>query len=317
MTSARAAALRDILSVLERRHDAIDVLICPADVQGKGAGVQIAAGLDELGRRDVDLVIVARGGGSMEDLWPFNEEIVARAIAACPKPVVSAVGHETDFTISDFVADVRAPTPSAAAEMVARSKRELADRLQAGEERLASAFRYRLSRLRQFLTARAGHRGFALVEGRLKQRTQQVDDCVFRMERVADSGQWIGERRRRLEDAAARARTRVAAVTEEGRRRLVSVGEAARRASEARVAGARQRFAALEETLHALSPLGVLARGFALCRTNEGRVVRSAAEAPAGSDVTILLHRGRLEARVTDSRAPNDAAREGEDDENG
>ncbi len=313
VTSARGAALRDILSVLERRHDAIDVLIHPADVQGQGAGAQIARGLGEMGGRDVDLVIVTRGGGSIEDLWPFNEEVVARAIAACPKPVVSAVGHETDFTISDFVADVRAPTPSAAAEMVARSKRELADRLHAGEQRMAAAFRYRLSRLRQFLTARAGHRGFAIVEGRLKQRAQQVDDCVFRMDRVVRSGQWVGERRRRVDDATVRARTSVTAMTVEGRRGLASAVDAMRRAGELKVVRARQRLAALEETLQALSPLGVLARGFAVCRTAEGRVVRSAQEAPAGADVTILLHEGRLEARVTKSGAVEGASREGDD----
>ena len=209
VTSPRGAALHDILSVLERRHDTIDVLIYPTEVQGDTAAPRIAAGIRDLDTK-VDLMIVTRGGGSIEDLWPFNEEVVARAIAECETAVVSAVGHETDFTICDFVADVRAPTPSAAAEIVAKSKQEIAERLDAAERRMTSAIGFRLSQLRQFLAARVGGRGFAVAEGRIRQMSQQVDDYAFRMERVARSGELVDARRRRLEDASNATRRLVA-----------------------------------------------------------------------------------------------------------
>src|SRR5213083_1075829 len=149
VTSTKSAALRDILTVLKRRHNAIDVLIFPAEVQGDGASLQIMAGIDYLSRStDVDVIVITRGGGSMEDLWPFNEERVARAIVRAQKPVISAVGHEVDFTISDFVADLRAPTPSAAAEIVIQSKEEISQRVAHLENRLQANIKHRLSMLR-------------------------------------------------------------------------------------------------------------------------------------------------------------------------
>src|SRR5947199_3983110 len=148
VTSPKSAALRDILTVLKRRHNAINVLIFPAEVQGEGASLQIMEGIDYLNRRpDVDVIVITRGGGSMEDLWPFNEERVARAIVRSQKPVISAVGHEVDFTIADFVADLRAATPSAAAEIVIRSKEELFQRLDQLGSRLQSTLKYRLTNL--------------------------------------------------------------------------------------------------------------------------------------------------------------------------
>src|SRR5215475_7783045 len=149
VTSPKSAALRDILTVLKRRHNAVDVLIFPAEVQGEGASIQVMDGIDYLSRStDVDVIIVARGGGSMEDLWPFNEERVARAIVRSQKPVISAGGHEVDFTICDFVSDLRAPTPSAAAEIVIQSKEVLSQRVQQLENRLQAGMKYRLSTLR-------------------------------------------------------------------------------------------------------------------------------------------------------------------------
>src|SRR5947208_11605485 len=146
VTSPKSAALRDILTVLKRRHNAINVLIFPAEVQGDGASLQIMEGIDYLSRStDVDVIVVARGGGSMEDLWPFDQERVARAIVRSQKPIISAVGHEVDFTICDFVADLRAPTSSAAAEIVINSTYELAGRVQQAERRLVSTIKYRLS----------------------------------------------------------------------------------------------------------------------------------------------------------------------------
>src|SRR5262245_24055026 len=200
VTSPKSAALRDILTVLKRRHNAINVLIFPAEVQGDAASLQVMDGVDYLSRStNVDVIIVARGGGSMEDLWPFNEERVARAIVRSQKPVISAVGHEVDFTICDFVADLRAPTPSAAAEIVIKSKAEIADRVRQLESRLQSAVKYRLSRLRHFLASKAGSRGFTVAEERIRRMGQRVDDLTFRLEQTGRSLAFIRTRTHRVE----------------------------------------------------------------------------------------------------------------------
>src|SRR6185503_19315180 len=200
VTSPKSAALRDILTVLKRRHNAVNVLIFPAEVQGDGASIQVMDGIDYLSRStDVDVIIVARGGGSMEDLWPFNEERVARAIVRSQKPVISAVGHEVDFTICDFVADLRAPTPSAAAEIVIKSKTEIADRVRQLEIRLASLVKYRLSGLRHFLSSKVGSRGFVVAENRIRRMTQRVDDLGFRLEQTGKTKSFIRARAHRVE----------------------------------------------------------------------------------------------------------------------
>src|SRR5438105_74555 len=205
VTSPKSAALRDILTVLKRRHNAIDVLIFPAEVQGDGASLQIMEGIDTLSRAtDVDVIIVARGGGSMEDLWPFNEERVVRAIVRSQKPVISAVGHEVDFTICDFVADLRAATPSAAAEIVVKSKAEIADRVQQLQGRLDSVMKYQLSKLRNFLASKAGSRGFVVAETRIRRLSQQVDDLAFRLEQAGRSGVLIQLRAHRVQLAEQR-----------------------------------------------------------------------------------------------------------------
>src|SRR5262249_13206311 len=161
--------------------NAVNVLIFPAEVQGDGASLQVMGGIDYLSRStDVDVIIVARGNKSMEDLWPFNEERVARAIVRSRKPVISAVGHEVDFTICDFVADVRAPTPSAAAEIVIKSKAELAERVGQLEGRLSAVMNVRLTRLKNFLASKVGARGFVVAETRIRQLTQRADDLAFR-----------------------------------------------------------------------------------------------------------------------------------------
>ncbi len=277
VTSAGSAALRDILSVLKRRHNSIDILIYPTDVQGDGAAPQIAQGIDYLSGSDVDVVIVTRGGGSIEDLWPFNDESVARSIFRCEKPVISAVGHEVDFTISDFVADVRAPTPSAAAEIVVGSKAEVLERLSVVERRMTAALRYRLSECRRFLADRAGGRGFVVAEQRMRQMSQRVDDCMFRLEQFATSGRFFPSRTNGLDRA---------------RRALAT-------AMRTRLQRSNERFRTLTETLDALSPLAVLERGYAVCRRADGTVVRSASDVHLGADIQVVLQQGELKARVT------------------
>ena len=278
VTSPKSAALRDILTVLKRRHNAVNVLIYPCEVQGNSASLQVMEGIDVLSRStDVDVIVVTRGGGSMEDLWPFNEERVARAIVRSTKPVISAVGHEVDFTIADFVADRRAPTPSAAAEIVCQSKEELFRRVGELSQRLQSGIRYRLKTARHFLDSKVGARGFAVAEAQLKRLAQRVDDLGFRLERFGRSGNFFRERGHRVQVIA--------------HRMQLSIQFHLRRAHE--------NFAGIAHKLDALSPLAVLERGYAVCLTPEGKVIRTADDVELNSAVKVRLHKGILSATVT------------------
>ena len=205
VTSPTGAVLRDILRVLRSRYANLEVLVYPARVQGDGAAGEIAQGIRALnklarsGRPRLDVIVLARGGGSLEDLWAFNEEGVARAIAASQIPTISAVGHETDFTIADFVADLRAPTPSAAAERVVQAKEELQARVRALDERRDGALRLRLARVRARVEAAAAHRVFAAERGRLRILAQRTDE----LSRRSETGLLRGARARRGPRAAA------------------------------------------------------------------------------------------------------------------
>ena len=277
VTSPKSAALRDVLTVLKRRHNAIHVLIFPAEVQGEGASLQVMEAIDYLSRStDVDVIIVARGGGSMEDLWPFNEERVARAIVRSEKPVISAVGHEVDFTISDFVADLRAATPSAAAEIVIKSKAEIAERVKRLEGRLEGVMKYRLSGLRNFLASKIGSRGFVVAESRIRRMAQRVDDLAFRLEQIGRSGTLIRGRAHRLELCEQQLSAAI----------------------HQRLKKWHQAFARIAHTLDAISPLAVLERGYAICLTPEGHVIRSADAVEPDSTVKVKLHEGSLLAKV-------------------
>ena len=213
----------------------------------------------------------------MEDLWPFNEERVARAIVRSQKPVISAVGHEVDFTICDFVADLRAPTPSAAAEIVIRSKAELSDRVQQLEGQLASAMKFRLTGLKNFLSSKVGSRGFVVAENRVRRTAQRVDDLTFRLEQFGRTGAFVRTRAHRIEMCE--------------QRLSAAVQQRLRKSHEA--------FARIAHTLDALSPLAVLERGYAICLTPEGRVIRSVDSVDIDETVKVKLHEGSLSARVT------------------
>lgn len=276
VTSPGSAALRDILSVLERRHSGVVVQVYPTEVQGSRAAAELKKGIEHFGRGGVDVVILARGGGSVEDLWPFNDEGLARAVFASPTPVISAVGHETDVVLTDFVADVRAPTPSAAAEIVIKTTLEITERLEGSAAALVRAMRYRLMELGRRLGARTGGRGFVVAEQRVRQMAQRVDDCVFRLGHSARSGAVLRERSHRL-DRSARA-----------------LGSGIERI---RVAGG-QRLQALSGRLDALSPLAVLQRGYAVCTTPDGTVLRRAADASVDDALEVRLQEGRLEVEV-------------------
>ncbi len=299
VTSPSGAAIRDILSVLGRRFPAIPVRIYPVPVQGAEAAGRIAAALALADRRrDCDLLILARGGGSLEDLWPFNEEVVARAIAACGLPVVTGVGHETDFTIADFAADLRAPTPSAAAEAVVPDRAEWLARVEKLEERLQRGLAQRRQGLRTAL-AHLAHRLQRCHPGhRLQQQGQRLDELDQRLRRAL-SGR-LQTARQRLAASEGRLRQqhprqRIQAL----RNRLEGLGHRAGQAMDHALERRRSRLAGLARALDAISPLSTLDRGYAIVsRLADGRVLRDAAEVRPGDTVEARLARGRLRCRV-------------------
>jgi exodeoxyribonuclease VII large subunit len=298
VTSQRGAVISDMIHILSRRFPGLHIRIFPAPVQGPGSLEEVCRGIQYFSHGGwAEVVIVARGGGSLEDLWTFNEEMVARAIAASSAPVISAIGHETDFTIADFVADLRAPTPSAAAELVVRTREEILDQIAALRHRIAQRIRYRLamewSRLRQ----RGVDRAHSLLHRTVGRRLQRVDELQYRLRermRVALDGrtralQSLGARLRyhdprpRLGRDRSRRQTAQAELAQLMRRQL------ARR---------RGRLESLQAKLSQLSPLAILNRGYAIVTGESGHILMDAKEAPAGSAIDVRLARGRLRAEV-------------------
>jgi exodeoxyribonuclease VII large subunit len=305
VTSPTGAVVRDILRVLRSRYANLAVLIYPCRVQGPEAAGEIMAGIRALNRiPGLDVLILARGGGSLEDLWPFNEEQVARAIATSRVPTISAVGHETDFTIADFVADMRAPTPSAAAEQVVKAKVDLAAQVSSLERQVHAAMRLRLARVRGRVEAVTSHRVFTAERGRVRTLAQRVDELLRRGETAA------GHRLSRARDGLRRTSERLEAFRLDrqlaARRERVSRAELHLRALFARrVEGRRAMLSGLVGKLEALSPLGVLSRGYALVWDASGqRLLRRASETEPGAEVRIRLHEGALRATVTTRETP-------------
>jgi exodeoxyribonuclease VII large subunit len=301
VTSPSGAVIRDLLEILTRRFPGVWIRLYPTPVQGAGSVEGVVGGLDYFSRGGwAEVVIVGRGGGSIEDLWTFNEEAVARAIARCSVPVVSAVGHETDFTIADFVADLRAPTPSAAAELVVPTREALLDQVDAGRHKLAQWMRYRIARLSARLSRQGVDRARAVVDRLIARHQQRVDDCEFRSRDAVRAG--IDGRRRRLEELAARLRGRDPRIAlSRAHQRLGVAGFDLEHFARQRLAAARSRLDPLAARLATLSPLAVLDRGYAIVIGEDGRVVRRASEAPAGSTVEARLAEGRIKARVVES----------------
>lgn len=301
VTSPSGAAIHDMIQVLTRRFPAIHIRLYPAQVQGEGSIDAVVEGIEYFGNSGwADVLIVGRGGGSLEDLWTFNEEQVARAIAACPVPVVSAVGHETDFSISDFVADLRAPTPSAAAELVVCTRDQLLEQLTGGANKLKQEIRYRLSRARRELQQQGIERTEAILRRKIGRSEQGVDEMVYRLRDSLrarlDSGRrasGVLESRLRRMDPRLRFAT--------ARRRLEQLEASGFQAIGRRLAGWRWRLEPLRAKLTQLSPLSVLERGYSIVEDAGGKLLRDAAEAPADSEIRVRLARGRLRARVTTS----------------
>ena len=300
VTSLDGAALRDIIRVLRRRYPNAHLVLSPTRVQGEGAGREVAHAIRKIERIEgVDVVILARGGGSLEDLWAFNEEVLARVIAACKVPIISGVGHETDFTIADFVADLRAPTPSAAAELVVKAKDEFFGAIDRVCERLDAAIHHRLRRVETRLHVLEARPGFAGYRGRIAVRGRHVAELAGSLRQCMNQSL---ARRSRRHDFLRRSldtfdpRHRLAAV----RTRLVARDGQLLAAARRKLTTWDSRFRALAARVDGLSPLAVLGRGYSVTwDASRTRIIRDAATLTAGDEVSVTLERGAFDARVT------------------
>jgi exodeoxyribonuclease VII large subunit len=320
VTSTRGAAVQDILNILRRRHESVNVLIYPAQVQGEAAAHEVSSGVRWFNRHgSVDVIIVARGGGSLEDLFAFNDEGLARTIAASDIPVISAVGHETDFTICDFVADLRAPTPSAAAELVIRSKHELSEKVLAFHKRLTQAVNYKLLRANNALSSLVQHAVFARMQDSIARRQQRTDDLAFRLaqaqsrilknqsRRLAsleahlqrhDLRVRTGEMRRQLDARTVQLETAMARMLVERHTHLNRLSVSLASAGPNLILRHRSHWERVDSQLEALSPKAILARGYALVFDKKGRLVKQASQLKAGDQVRTQLGSGEFTSQV-------------------
>lgn len=281
VTSPRGAAIVDIIRTLERRFARLHILLYPVKVQGKGAAEEIVEGIDYLGQLPgIDVMIVGRGGGSMEDLWAFNEEKVARAIFRCPIPVISAVGHEIDFTIADFVADIRASTPSVAAEIVIEEEESLRERIENLEKRLVHNQRYYLQEQRHEVLSLTQHRAFQNMKITLLNLAQKVDELDMRA--------WNAIRNRQQKISEDKSRTEL-------------LEEKIRSALKETLQQFQARWETLSAQLHNLSPLNILKKGYALCWKDGGQyLVRRIEEVEKEKEMTVSFFKGEFTCLVKD-----------------
>ncbi|WP_036192778.1 exodeoxyribonuclease VII large subunit [Marinobacter sp. EN3] len=298
VTSPTGAAIHDILTVLKRRCPAIPVTLYPTAVQGQPATADIVQAIDRAQQHGLaDVLIIGRGGGSLEDLWCFNEEAVARAIAACPIPTVSAVGHEVDVTIADFVADLRAPTPSAAAEKISPDQQDWLRRLTEQQGRLGQSAR----RLLQRLDNQLGHLSARLRDPRreLLEKAQRMDELELRLNKAI---------RNRLDQQKQKTDYLLQRMSAQSpRRTLKTVREQTQRLEERLTLATRhqlrqkdERLQHIAQTLHVVSPLATLGRGYAIVKDDNDRIVRKAGDLETGSQITARLGHGSVSARVTE-----------------
>ena len=298
ITSPTGAAIRDILHVLARRFAAVPVLIYPVAVQGAAAAAEVCAAIATAGRRaECDVLILARGGGSLEDLWAFNQETLARAIVASSIPIITGIGHEIDFTIADFCADVRAPTPSAAAEMVVPDGEEWLASLRRIGSRLQRALLRSMESRAQRLRWLAGRAALVSPSARLAQQAQRLDELEQRLSRsvgrlLAERRSALAELRSNLWQVSPIARVQGAAA----RHKLLLARLRASMLNYLR--HSRERLAPLERTLNAVSPLATLQRGYAIVVAADGRILRNAADAAPGSIIEARLALGSVRAKV-------------------
>lgn len=300
ITSKTGAALHDILQVLKRRDPSLPVVIYPTMVQGEGAAISIAQAIGRANtRQECDVLIVGRGGGSLEDLWAFNEEIVARTIAASQIPIISAVGHEVDVTIADFVADMRAPTPSAAAELVSRDLSAQMQKIHQHQQQLRHAMRHYLS-VRQSQLVRWQHRlDRQHPQVQLNQQSQRLDELRSRLERamrkqVSDRQQHLHRSDYKLAlHSPAHQLERLSTQLATNQRRLLN-------AMDRRLVKASHQLALATEKLDAVSPLATLARGYSITRDESGQVIRSTRQVNTGDTLQTTLADGNIRSIVSD-----------------
>jgi exodeoxyribonuclease VII large subunit len=308
ITSPRGAAVRDVVRILQRRFPNLHILLYPVRVQGEGAAGEIVQAIRYFDRKQLaDVLILARGGGSLEDLWAFNEEPVARAIVACTIPIIAGIGHETDFTIADFAADIRASTPSAAAEMVVRTRQEFDGHLCDLRDTIARLLRYRVLQASHKLRELDLHRAARRLEDALRRRRQHTDDLAAKLAGALRGQVQTLERRltlalSRLAAVDFRARLRAAAVRLE--QRTTELGARARRAFSAKGQLLDKLVVQLEER----SPLRLLERGYAICYDDGGNVVQAAGQVAVGERIRVQLARGRLGAEVKERELPPEIA---------
>jgi len=302
VTSATGAAIHDILNVLKRRFAALEILLYPVRVQGEGAAGEIAHAIDDMNRLGLaDVLIVGRGGGSLEDLWAFNEELVARAIYRSRIPIISAVGHETDWTICDFAADLRAPTPSAAAELVIASSIELRSRLEALEHRLRLGIESRLASMESRIDAlrRSLHDPGSML-GHLAQR---VDDLTGRLYLALQNH--VARNRAQLDRLqAGLLHSNPAGTVESLRQRLTLLGVRCERVLTGKIEGMKHEFVAATSRLEVLSPLRTLSRGYAIASSISGAVLTDSDQLAVGERLKLQLHHGSAHCRVEELEKP-------------
>ncbi len=298
VTSPTGAVIQDMLQILARRFPGLHIQVYPAQVQGEGSIDAVCRGIRHFSESGwAEVIIVARGGGSLEDLWTFNEEEVARAIAASLVPVISAIGHETDFTIADFVADLRAPTPSAAAELVICTRESLLDALAADRRKLEQAIRYRLAAHARELSRQGVERATTLLHRSIGRQMQRVDELDYatreriRRKLQQQRSEWLTlDTRLRQKDL----RLRLATV----RTRLGTAAAALTQQMNIRLNRKQATLDPLTVQLKGLSPTKILERGYAIVRGNDGKVIKEAAAAPIGTELEVLLAKGSLKTTV-------------------
>lgn len=279
VTSPRGAAIVDILRTLERRFARLHVLIYPVKVQGEGAAEEIVEGIDYLGNlSDIDVIIIGRGGGSIEDLWAFNEEKVARAIFRCPIPVISAVGHEIDFTIADFVADLRASTPSVAAEIVVEKEKSFLERIENLEKRMSHNLKYFMQERKQDVLSLIHHKAFQNFKIKLLNLEQKIDDLDMR------AWNTIKNMRQKIS---------------ENKSRTVLLEEKMCNSLRATLQNFQGKWEKLVAELHSLSPLNIMKKGYSLCWRNGGQyLIRKIEEVPVEEEVTVSFYKGEFTCQV-------------------
>lgn len=298
VTSPTGAAIRDILNVIRRRFANVHVILWPARVQGDEAAPEIAEGVRVLDAWGVDVMIVGRGGGSLEDLWPFNEEVVVRAIYEARTPIISAVGHEIDFTLSDFAADARAPTPSAAAELVVQEREGLVKRVALLRQRLTNAASSQIERARHRLAIAQSSYIFQRPAELVHQQRQRTDEMRMRLETAAED--YTKDLRTRM-DRALRSLSLLSPDNQlrRARERLVALRQRLAQSGGASLERLRARLRTLAAQLDALSPIAILSRGFAVAwKLPERTLVREAAQLAPGDIISLLFGKGGATASI-------------------